>query len=156
MTMIYVVPTGTLSAESATILARSQVPVIGDGILGAKLIKAAAVAKAVLQVTEDELILLTRHAAHLLDEAPLVLVAVPGLVYPGPWMMTATRIHPVDWLTLEASLTKAGFIANDPATLGARAKEGAVIEGAIKSTTSFFEDDDDDMKEPELGELDAG
>lgn len=145
---IYVIPTGTIAAEATSILTRSEVPIITDGILMRKFMKAADVTQCLITLTEDEITVMTRNAAHLVEDAPMVLVAVPGLSYPGPWMHVASRMHSVDWLTLEASLTKAGFVANDVKSLDTRAKRDDVIANAQTSISKLFADDDDELTDP--------
>lgn len=145
--MIHIIPAGTISAEATSILARSEVPVITDGNLGAKLAKTIGVAISFIQVTEDELSLITRAASALLNDTVTVVTATPGLVYPGPWMMVGSRIHSIDWLVVEASLTKAGFTANANDTLSKRAVTDDKLGAAVKSTTSFFNDDDESEAE---------
>lgn len=154
MTLL-IVPPGTIAAEATSILTRSQVPIISDGILFKKLLKADGLAQAIISLTEDELTILARSASYLLEEAPHILTAVPGLVYPGPWMNVAARMHPMDWLTLESTLTKAGFMANDVDALGHRASRDSVIDNAKTDLARMFSEEDEEENggiDP-LGEL---
>jgi len=77
-------------------------------------------AHAVFAVKPDILLILTRHAAHLLDEVPSVILSIPGLVYSAEWSIAATAFHGLDYVELRDKLAKSGVLAHSVVDLEKR------------------------------------
>lgn len=62
----------------------------------------------VVAISAEQLSILTRYPAELLDDVPFAVHAIPGAVYDANWSNAATALPPLDYLELEKMLSKSG------------------------------------------------
>lgn len=110
---IYIVPHGNMSDEVTSVLSRAGYPYITEGTLAEKIVKALLTEAALVSVDEAEIAAFTRNINHFIPRGVQVhpLKEVPGLTATPMWSQHATRMHSVDWLSLEPVLLKAGHTA---------------------------------------------
>lgn len=120
---VYIIPDGKIADETMSTITRSQVPLIAGPVLAEMIAAGSDAPIAILSLTEEQLQVLVRNMSHFVSEAPTFVTAVPGLQYRSTWMMTASKLFPVDWTELESKLLKSGSRAPDVPTIETRSRE---------------------------------
>lgn len=111
--MIYLVPSEGDFSDLSDILKRAQIPLITPASIRQMILETAGSPISIVAASNEQLLVLNRHATQLLEEVPSVVVGVPGLVYAGDWYTLASTFPPLDWSELEKKASKSGHTAHD-------------------------------------------
>nr|QYF49840.1 MAG: hypothetical protein 1 [Henan cysto-like virus] len=134
--MHYLVPDTGDFAALQTIASRAQVPMLNPRNIRDYVLMTEGLPIAVVVIPEDVMLIATRHAASVFPtELPVVLHAVPGLIYPPGWASMAATFPPVHFRDFEATTKNSGLMATRPEDLEARGR-GA----AVNTTRDYFEE----------------
>lgn len=79
-------------------------------------------------IRPQDLLVLNRHAATLVEELPTVVMSAPGFIYSPDWVSTASALPAMDWKELAGKLSKSGHLALTPESLERRDLGSAVFE----------------------------
>lgn len=118
---IYLIPDQGQMDEVSAQCSKAQIPLLNPKKVRDYILSTNGVPIAVCVVSENVMLVLTRHATTLFEgELPLVLHDVPGIVYHQGWMSMGTAFPPANWVEFEKATAKSGHMATTPETLEKR------------------------------------
>jgi hypothetical protein len=117
---IYIVPNVGDFQELSDLLKPSGVPFLIPKKLRELIVAEVDKPIIVVALSVSDMMVLTRNASTLLNEAPTVLVSAPGPVYDGEWVSMATAFPPIDWLEFKGKVSKSGHLSLNPEELEKR------------------------------------
>lgn len=108
---VYLVPNVGEFEHLAEVVKRARASLISPESVRELILNDSDNAVTIAAMKPMDMKVIQRHAGTLLAELPAVLMAVPGLVYPGDWLSAAAGFTPVDWMEVERRLAKSGSTA---------------------------------------------
>nr|QYF49821.1 MAG: hypothetical protein 1 [Yunnan farmland cysto-like virus] len=120
---IYIIPSDGDFQQLTEVTTRAEVPLLTPQTLREFILATNGLSIAVVTMSAENMLVLSRHAATLVDEIPTVVMSVPGAAYTGEWMMLASYFPPMDWIELERKLKKSGHMATTPGSLEKRTRQ---------------------------------
>lgn len=135
--MIYLVPDTGDTKELVTVTSRTGIPLHNPKNAREFILATQGDAIAVASVSEDLLLVLSRHASSFFpDELPLALLSVPGMLYQPGWASMATVFPPAHFREFVDATKRSGVLATDGPTVEARDRGALLIDRRTPSAMS--------------------